>query len=155
MLINYNDILDDAKVYLYPSSRKFYANELLEIAEKTAAFLTDFPIEIAYKIAHNRFIVFFIEPTISVSIKDLDALVQFIQELEKTYEVTLLDKVNVCFKQGQFVQYQDMKRFRELIKLKSISKKTIVFDNFIQTKYDFEHYWEVNVTDSWLSHLFK
>ena len=155
MLVNYNDISNDAKVYLYPSSRKFYANELLEITEKTMLFLTDFPIEISHKIVHNRFIVFFIEPTIPVSILNLDTLVQFIQELEKTYKVILLDKVNVCFKQGEFVQYQDMKRFRELIKLKSISKKTIVFDNFIQTKYDFEHYWEVNVTDSWLSHLFK
>jgi len=156
MLVNYTSLSNEAKVFLYPSSRKFYANELEELHLKIETFLTNkIELNIAYKIAYNRFLVFFIDEQTAVSTQIIDNLVSFILQLEQDYEVTLLDKVNVCFKQGEFVQYQDMKRFRELIKKKSISKKTIVFDNFIQTKYDFENNFEVLVVDSWLSHLFK
>lgn len=156
MLINYQNLSPEAKVYLYPSSRKFYPNELEELEIKLKGFVTNWSeFSATYKIEYNRFLVFFITEDAVISIALLDKLAQFIISLEKDYDVTLLDKVNVCFKQGQFVQYQEMKRFRELIKKKSVSKKTIVFNNFIQTKQEFEHEWEVVITESWLSHLMK
>jgi hypothetical protein len=155
VLVDYTSLDQDSKVFLYQSSRKFYKNELEEITTKIKSFLNELEITVAFKIEYNRFILFFIDPKNTLSTKTIDNLVTFIFELENKYDVTLLDKVNVCFKQGEFVQYQDMKRFRELIKKKSISKKTIVFNNFIQNKYEFENLWEIPITQSWLSHLFK
>ena len=155
MLVNYQNLSQEAKVFLYPSSRKFYPNELEEIEMKTKTFISKWSISAAYKIVYNRFLVFFVSEDLSLSTAILDQLASFIMQLEKDYEVVLLDKVNVCFKQGEYVQYQEMKRFRELIKSKSISKKTIVFNNLIQTKYEFKNEWEVPITDSWLSHLVK
>ncbi len=156
MLTNYQNLSEESKVYLYPSSRKFHPNELEELENKLKDFTsnwTDF--SATYKIEYNRFLLFFLEENAVVTTELIDKLSSFIFQLEKDYEVTLLDKVNVCFKQGKFVQYQEMKKFRELIKKKSVSKKTIVFNNFIQTKYDFENNWEMSITDSWLSHLIK
>lgn len=156
MITQYTNLSPQAKVYLYPSSRKFYPNELEELNAKMKAFCSTWSkFSTSFKIEYNRFLIFFISEDAVVSTKLLDDLALFIMELEKEYDIMLLDKVNVCFKQGQFVQYQEMKRFRELIKKKSISKKTIVFNNFIQTKYDFENEWEIPITDSWLSHLVK
>jgi len=156
MLTNYQNLSDDAKVFLYPSSRKFYPNELKGLEEKIKNFVsnwTDFPT--TYKIEYNRFLLFFIEDNIEMSTEMMDELAIFILQLEKDYEITLLDKVNMCFKQGEYVQYQEMKRFRELVKKKSISKKNIVFNNFINTKFDFENNWETPLSESWLSHLVK
>ena len=156
MLTNYQNLSDDAKVFLYPSSRKFYPNELKGLEEKIKNFVsnwTDFPT--TYKIEYNRFLLFFIEDNIEMSTEMMDELAIFIMQLEKDYEITLLDKVNMCFKQGEYVQYQEMKRFRELVKKKSISKKNIVFNNFINTKFDFENNWETPLSESWLSHLVK
>ena len=156
MLTNYQNLSDEAKVYLYPSSRKFYPNELEELELKIKKFVTNWTdYSSSYKIEYNRFLLFFLEENAVITTDLLDKLASFIFQLEKEYDITLLDKVNVCFKQGEYVQYQEMKRFRELIKKKSISKKTIVFNNFIQTKYDFENEWEVPITNSWLSHLIK
>lgn len=156
MQINYQNLSEASKVFLYPSSRKFYANELEELQLKLKTFINDWTeFSTSFKIEYNRFLLFFITEDVEISTALLDKLATFILELETTYEVTLLDKVNVCFKQGEYVQYQEMKRFRELIKKKSVSKKTIVFNNFIQTKFEFENEWEVPITESWLSHLIK
>ena len=54
---------------------------------------------------------------------DIDAIVTFILEIQSDYEVTLLDKMNVCFKQGEFVQYKELKEFKTLLKTKQLLKK--------------------------------
>lgn len=156
MVTNYQNLSGDAKVYIYPSSRKFYPNELEILHEKIKKFINSWTkYSTTYKIEYQRFLVFFIEENVEITTEMLDALALFILQLEKEYEITLLDKINVCFKQGIHVQYQEMKRFRELVKKKSISKNNIVFNNFIATKHEFENYWEVPLSDSWLSHLIK
>lgn len=156
MLTNYQNLPENSKVYIYPSSRKFYPKEIEEINVKVKEFCSNWTaFSTTYKMEYNRFLVFFIEENANITTVLLDALASFIFQLEKEYQVTLLDKVNVCFKQGEYVQYQEMKRFRELIKKKSVSNKTIVFNNFIQTKYEFENEWEVPISESWLSHLIK
>ncbi len=156
MLTNYENLSNKAKVYLYPSSRKFYPNELEELQEKMKKFVSNWTeYSTSFKIEYNRFLLFFITEDAKITTELMDKLIAFILELEVTYKLTLLDKVNVCFKQGKYVQYQEMKRFRELIKKKSISKKTVVFNNLIQTKYEFINDWELPITESWLSYLIK
>ena len=81
-------------------------------------------------------------------------MVYFIQSLEKDYKITLLDKVNVCFKQGEYVQLKEIPEFKKLIKNKGVSKKTIVFDNLLNIKDEYVNYWEVPAENSWISHFF-
>jgi hypothetical protein len=157
MRVDYNILPDDTKVFVYPASRKFYPQEIDSLHKEIDSFseenFGDYPMH--YKVLYNRFIIFFIESKNALPTQLLDKLANFILELEKKYNITLLDKINICFKQGEYIQYQDMKRFRELIKNKSISKKTIVFNNLAQNKYDFETNFEIPISDSWLSHLIK
>jgi hypothetical protein len=80
---------------------------------------------------------------------DIDASVSFILELQTSYNVQLLDKMNVCFKQGEFVQYKELKEFKKLLKNRAVTGKTIIFDNLITSKTDLENYWEVPIEDSW------
>ncbi len=157
MQVDYTNLSEEAKVYIYPSSRKFYDKEIENIDKKINTFLDTVFVDYAvnYKILYNRFIIIFISEEKLISIELLDKLAMFIFSLEIDYKITLLDKVNICFKQGEFVQYQEMKRFRELIKKRSVSKKTILFNNLIQNKHEFENHFEVVASESWLSYLFK
>ena len=86
---------------------------------------------------------------------DIDISVSFILKLQEKYSITLLDKINVCFKQGEYVQYKDLKDFKKLIKDKGVNKNTIVFDNLISTKMEFDTYWEVPASESWYGNMFK
>lgn len=154
MLVNYRNISDNARAFIYPSSRKFYSQEIELLTQKITDFISDWKQEdamfkVSYQFLYSRFIIFLIDENSELTNQDIDKQVAFILQLQQEYEVELLDKMNVCFKQGEFVQYKEIKEFKKLLKNKSVNDKTIVFDNLVQTKYELENYWEVPITESW------
>lgn len=155
MFVAYTSLPDDAKVWIYPSSRKFYATEVEALNEKLKSFIDSWKAEdtnfkASYQFLYNRFIIFAADDNdTTLSNTDIDASVAFILKLQETYNIVLLDKMNVCFKQGEFVQYKDLKDFKKLLKNKAVTSKTIIFDNLLTTKHDFENFWEVSIEESW------
>lgn len=156
MLVDYKTLSEEARIWVYPSSRKFYPQEIQELNKQLQDFVIqwkndDESFKASYQFLHNRFIIFLVEENSELTSADIDKQVAFILELQQHYKVELLDKMNVCFKQGEFTQYKDVKEFKKLIKSKSVNNKTVVFDNLIQTKHDLENFWEVPITESWYS----
>jgi hypothetical protein len=155
MLVPFTSLSEAAKVWVYPASRKFYKNEVAEVEEKINTFVSqwkedDVNFKASYQFLYDRFVIIAVEDSeVQLTHQDLDQVVAFILQLQSEYELELLDRMNVCFKQGEFVQYKDIKEFKKLLKNKSVSNKTIVFDNLIQTKEEFKHFWEVPITESW------
>lgn len=155
MFIDYSEISEDAKVWVYPSSRKFYETEVENLEETIKSFIAgwqkeDENFKASYQFLYNRFIVFFVEHSETpITNTAIDASVSFILELQETYNVSLLDKMNVCFKQGEFVQYKELKDFKKLLKNKALTGKSIIFDNLINNNYDFKYFWEIPIEDSW------
>ena len=160
MLVDYNSLPETAKVWIYPSNRKFYENEIDGLHEKIKVFLEnwkadDANFQVSYQLLYNRFIVFFADAESPLVNADIDASVLFILQLQQDYKVELLDKMNVCFKQGEFVQYKDLKDFKKLLKNRAVTGKSIVFDNLVTTKEEFENYWEVPISESWYGRFLK
>ena len=81
----------------------------------------------------------------------IDASVRFIQQLEQDYNVDLMDKMNVSYKQGEFIAYKPLVDFKKMAKQKAISKNTIVFNNLVTNIAEFNENWEVPASDSWHS----
>lgn len=161
MLVPFDHIPDDAKIWIYPSSRKFYAKEIATIEEKIKDFICswkpdDENFTASYLLLHQRFIVLTADDiTTKLTNTDMDTAVSFILELQETYNVSLLDRMNVCFKQGEYVQYKELKDFKKLLKNKAVTEKSIIFDNLVTTKHDFENYWEVPIEHSWYNRFLK
>ncbi|NVK52251.1 MAG: ABC transporter ATPase [Flavobacteriaceae bacterium] len=161
MIVDYTLIPGTAKTWIYPSSRKFYDTEIDDLQEKITAFLTAWKANdpnflVAYKLVYNRFIVFFTDDSnTALTNQEIDELVAFIIQLQNEYNVELLDKMNVCFKQGKYVQYKELKDFKKLLKDKALTGKSIVFDNLVTTKEEFENYWEVPISESWYGRFLK
>ncbi len=154
MFVDYSTLSEEAKVWIYPSSRKFYPQEIDGLKEKLQTFIEEWKADdtgfkASFQFLHNRFIVFLAEENSELKNTDIDAQVAFILQLQQEYDVELLDKMNVCFKQGEYTQYKELKDFKKLIKNKAVTGKTIIFDNLIQSKFELENYWEVPITDSW------
>jgi hypothetical protein len=155
MFVDYSALPEDAKVWVYPSSRKFYPTEIEEIEQKIKTFVENWKADdenfkASYQFLHNRFIIFVADVSeTTITNLDIDASVSFILELQETYKVELLDKMNACFKQGEFVQYKELKDFKKLVKNKAVTGKTIIFDNLINNKEDLENFWEISIENSW------
>jgi len=83
----------------------------------------------------------------------IDASVKFVKELEILYSVDLLDKMNVSYKQGNYVAYKTLMDFKKMAKEKAVSKKTIVFNNLVNSLGEYKEFWEVPASESWHSRI--
>ncbi|NJB83157.1 ABC transporter ATPase [Wenyingzhuangia aestuarii] len=158
MLVDFNQLENNAKVFLYPSNKKFYPELLEKINTQVEDFVKEWAekneIEVGFEIKYQRFIIIAINQSKPITTVIIDELVTFIFKLQLEHDIELLDKLNVCFKQGEYVQYKDVKEFKKLIKNKSVNTNTIVFDNLINTKEELESDWELPAEDTWYSRMF-
>lgn len=160
MYVPFETLPEDARIWIYQSNRKFSDDEIAQIEESLKAFLDTWaahgtPLEASYQLKYNRFIILAInqqtQPATGCSI---DASVQFIQDMEKKFEVDLLDKMNVTFKLGDHIAHKPLVEFKKMAKEKAVSANTIVFNNLVNTVGEWQEYWEVPAGESWHSRFF-
>jgi hypothetical protein len=160
MLINFQELSETSRVWIYQSNRSFSETELEEISQKTSQFLTSWTahgadLNAGFEIRYKRFIVIGLDQNLqSATGCSIDASVHFIQQLEQEYSVDLMDKMNVSYKQGDFVAYKSLKDFKTMAKNRAVSKKTVVFNNLVQNKAEYLEHWEVPASESWHSRFF-
>jgi len=157
MLVDFNTLPENSRVWIYQANRSFSDKEIEEIESKLDVFLTNWAahgsdLQAGYIIKYKRFIVIALNQNLnSATGCSIDASVQFIQQLEKEYNVDLLDKMNVSYKQGDFIAYKTLVDFKKMAKDKAVSKNTIVFNNLVNTIMEFNESWEVPASESWHS----
>ena len=160
MFIPFNQLPDNARVWIYPSSRKFTPDEMLTIRKKTEAFLDQWTshgtrLQAGLDLPYDRFIVLGLNESIQfASGCSIDASVHFIQSLEETFEITLLDKMNVTFRNKNSIDHISLKEFRTKAKEKKVNSDVIVFNNLVQNKMEYDSLWEVPASSSWHARYF-
>lgn len=155
MFVPFQELPESSRIWVYQASRPFTAEELSQIEPRVESFLTQWTVHgsnlhAGYELKYNRFLIFGLDQGInSASGCSIDSSVHFIQDLEREYNVELLDKMNVSFKQGEYITYKPLIDFKKMVKSRSVSPKTIVFNNLVNTKAELEHDWEVPLQESW------
>ncbi|CDF79410.1 conserved hypothetical protein [Formosa agariphila KMM 3901] len=161
MLVDFNTLPETSKVWIYQANRSFNDQELEEIKSKIDVFIENWTahgadLSAGYEIKYKRFIVLGLNQEVNNATGcSVDASVHFIQQLEKDYNVDLLDKMNVSYKQGEFVAYKTLTEFRKMAKDKAVSKNTIVFNNLVTNIAEYNENWEVPASDSWHNRFLK
>ena len=157
MLVNFDTLPENSRIWIYQSNRSFSEVELNEISSKLNDFLHTWvahgaDLKAGFEIKYKRFIVIALDQDKqSATGCSIDASVQFIQELERVYSVDLMDKMNVSYKQGEYVAYKTLTDFKKMAKNKAVSKNTIVFNNLVNSKSEYQEFWEVPASESWHS----
>ncbi len=161
MIKEIKELAGESRVWIFPSSRKLSVDEMVIISDELTAFLSqwrshDADMIAAFEFKYDRFIIVYLDETQhEVSGCGIDKLIAIILKFQEQFNIDLLDKMNVTFKQGEFIQYQPLIKFRKLVKDGSVSKKTIVFNNLVNTKEEFEKSWEIPAEMSWHNRYFK
>jgi len=157
MLSDFKDLPDHSRIWIYQCNRSFTESEQEEIKQNVSEFLEQWTahgseLHAGFEMRYNRFIVIGLDQTnASASGCSIDASVHFFQTLEQKYQVELMDRMNVSFKQGDFIAYKPLKDFKKMAKAKSVSGNTIVFNNLVATKQEYLENWEVPASESWHS----
>jgi len=161
MLIPFENLPDSSRVWIYQANRSFSDQELQEITTQSEDFITQWTahganLKASFEIRYKRFIIFGLDQEVNMASGcSIDASVQFIQQLEVQYNVELLDKMNVSYKQGEFIAYKNLIDFRKMAKEKAVSPNTIVFNNLVNTKAEYLSDWEVPASESWHNRFLK
>lgn len=101
MLVDFNDLPETSRVWIYQANRSFTLDELEEIEKKIKEFITQWTahgadLKAGYEIKYKRFITIGLDQGVNQATGcSIDASVRFIQELEQVYNVDLMDKMNV------------------------------------------------------------
>ena len=155
MLVPFESLPDNSRVWIYQANRSFTEDEIQEISQKLDTFLEKWTahganLKASYDFKYKRFITIALDQEVNAASGcSIDASVQFIQKLEKEYDVDLLDKMNVSYKQGEFIAYKSLNDFRKMAKDKAVSLNTIVFNNLVNNKAEYLSDWEVPASESW------
>jgi hypothetical protein len=155
MIVEFENLPDDSRIWIYQSSRKLSDQEVEIILPRLTQFLEQWTahgtdLEAGFEIKYNRFIVIGLnQNNASASGCSIDSSVRFIQTLEKEFEIDLLDKMNVTFYNGEFIAHKSLTDFRKMAKARSVSPNTVVFNNLVNTKSEYLENWEVPAKDSW------
>ena len=161
MLVDFNTLPEESRIWIYQANRSFSESEIEELKGKLDVFIEAWTahgkdLQAGYKIVYKRFIAIALNQNLNHATGcSIDASVHFIQELEKEYKIDLMDKMNVSYKQGDFIAYKSLLDFKKMAKDKAVSKNTIVFNNLVNNIAEFNENWEVPASESWHSRFLK
>lgn len=147
---------ENSRVWVYQSSRTFTQEECNILQQKIDAFTTDWSahklqLKSSGKIVYSQFIVLIVdENQHEASGCSIDKSVKFIQEIEKEYSVSLMDRMQIAYKKdANSIAICSLHDLGKLAEENKINSKTIVFNNLVATKNEFDSNWEIAIENSW------
>lgn len=151
----FSDMPDRSKVWIYQSSRPFTSVEIEAILVQTNKFIENWKahgetLKAAADVLYGRFIVLVTdESEVQASGCSIDTSVLFFKKLEKEMALSLFDRTQLTYRSGDVIQSCAMADFENKVASGEINADTIVFNNMVNTKADFESKWEVPLKNSW------
>ena len=155
MFTAYKNLPNNSRVWIYQSDREFTHKEIEFIAAKAEVFINTWTrhgddLKGSFTIKYNRFLVLAVDETFNnVSGCSIDSSVRFIKQLENELQLDLMNKMNITFKDDANINLVKLADFQKFAKEKKITSETIVFNNMVTTKQDFESNWEIPAKESW------
>ena len=154
MFVEIEKMPDDARVWVYQSNREFTKEEEEKLSFLTKEFLNTWTahnqeLKASFEIRYHIFLILLIDGKHALASGcSIDKSIHFIQNIEKQFSVSLLDRQIFALKVDGKVCLLKRKDFEKLME-KEISLETIVFNNLVQTKHELNTKWEIPIRDSW------
>ena len=150
MLVDFNTLPEESKVWVYQANRSFTEEEIAEITDKLTIFVENWAahgtgLQAGFEIRYKRFII------LAVNQSEQAATGCSIQN---QYKVDLMDKMNVSYKQGDFIAYKSLIDFKKMAKDRAVTGKTIVFNNLVTNLGELNEAWEIPASESWHNRFF-
>ena len=155
-------ISPNAKVWIYQSSALFTAADVEKLTSITSEFVKDWAAHgsnlIAdYQLFFNRFICLFVDESAQgASGCSIDSSVHFIQNLEKQFGISLMNRTDVAYVDAKGdIKLIDLHELKDATTKGEISDKTFVFNNLVRTKEEMEKLWLSPISESWHKRMFS
>ncbi len=152
---------ENSRVWVYQSDRKLSDNEVQQIQNQLDNFAIGWTahnnqLKAKAEIRYNRFLILIVdENQAGATGCSIDKSVNFMKWLEQQFNITLFDRFNLAYRDGEEVLSAPRHSFEELLKEGKLNKESIVFNNMVQNLNELQTKWEVPFKDSWHIQLFR
>ena len=160
MIVNFKSLEKNSRVWVF-QSLDFIDDRLVEeIKEKISSFLSKWKshqkdFKSSFEIRYNTFIIIAADEGNLVSGCSIDSLINFIKDLENSYELQLLDKLHVKYIENGKIITQHLNQFKIYCKSLGKNDNLVVFNNLVKDINELENNWQVNIKDSWHNRFIK
>ncbi len=150
-----------SRLWVFQSDRPFTKEETEHILTTIKHFLSQWnahgvALEAGLTIRYNQFIIISVnENNIQASGCAIDDMMRMIQKLEKEFNLSLLNKMNIAYKENNEIKILPLKKFKEAILGGNMSLETIIFNNSVSSLEEFNAHWEIPLKESWVKTLVK
>src|ERR1700731_4564879 len=126
---------ENSRVWVYQSNKKLTDEEVQQLQNQLDNFTTGWTahnnqLKAKAEIRYNRFLILIVdESQAGASGCSIDKSVKFIKQIEEQYNINLLDRFNLAYREGNDVLSAPRHDFEDLLKNGSINTNTIVFNN--------------------------
>ncbi|NJB81721.1 ABC transporter ATPase [Wenyingzhuangia aestuarii] len=161
MYVPYHTLPDTARVWIYQSNRKFTAQEQEQVGKMATDFVEQWTrhgenVKGSFTILYDQFLIIAVDQSfVEVSGCSIDASVKLVQQIQVQFQVDMLNKLAVAYKESEEIVIAPMNHFAALAKENKVTPNTVVFNNMVNTKKGVETQWEVPAKDSWHARCFN
>jgi len=154
-MTNYNNLDPDSRVWIYQSNKEISRETAALIKSEIENFVSQWTahnhaLKAWGDLIENRFIVLMVDETqAGASGCSIDKSVAFVKYCAEKAALDFFDRFNFAYRVGGELHSADRFEFEALYKKGEINDSTIVFNNLVQTKAEFEEKWQIPLAESW------
>jgi len=151
------EFADNARVWIYQSSRPFIDKEVNEINEQLHQFYAHWqshgdPVKGWAKLLYKQFIIVIAdENDVQVSGCSTDGSVRIVKSIERQYSVNFFDRMMITFLVNGKAEMLPLNQVQYAIERGYINKDTPLFNNTIGLKKELFSDWLIPLHSSWLA----
>ena len=154
MFVDFSSLDLSSRVWIFQSETEINKNledlikiELIEFLEKWVSHGID--IISSFEIKYETFIVIAVSDSINISGCSIDTLINFVKSLENKYNLSLMNKNIIKFKNGSTISSMNISDFKSKCEKINNNEELIVFNNLVNSIADYRNKWEIDIRLSW------
>jgi hypothetical protein len=155
----YKKFPDNSKVWIYQSSKPLDEDEINFLKVRIDDFVSNWEshgslLKADFDVLNNLFVAFFVdEQNERMCGSAQDRMVRLMKDLEQELEVEFLNRMNLAYLKNNVATVFKMNDLGAFYENGELTDNTIVFNNTITTKKEFDSVWKTPLKDSWHKQL--
>jgi hypothetical protein len=151
------DFDGSSRVWIYQCSRMLRLSEALQVESLLEDFVAHWnshgtPVKGYANLLFGQFLVIMADETAAgVSGCSTDSSVRVVKEIERLFQVSMFDRLNLAFVVKDKVEMLPLAQVSYALEKGFLTPDTLYFSNLVQTKTDLLEHWMVPIRESWLA----
>jgi len=161
MIIPFEQMPDNARLWIYQAERKLRPEELSLVEASSEAFLNQWQahgqdLKASFSVQYDQFLVISVDESFSqASGCSIDASVHLIKALENELKISFMTTSQVAFLKGDEINLYPFNQLKTQVEANEIQPDTLVFDNTVQNLAQFREGWLKESSKTWVKRYFQ